>query len=91
MHEDSFLDPKSTNLLASLWFCGLFYLAPGKTQAMGPSSKTSSRAGVTGVGFMLIRAISNLQCKFEVVSWWLELCEKNVSVFAAVSQKNCRA
>ena len=55
---------------------------------MGTSSKTSSSAAVTGVGFKLIGAISNLQSESEVERCWLFFIKEIAPVFAAVLQKN---
>ena len=54
---------------------------------MGTFLKTSSRAGVTGVGFKLIGAISNLQSEFEVEGCWLCFVKEIAAVFA-VWRKN---
>ena len=66
-------------------FCSLFDMAPRtKSQSMGISSKTSIRAGVTGVDYNLIEAISNLQSKFEVEGCWLCFVREIAPIFAIV-------
>ena len=54
----------STNLYGSLRFCCSFDLAPRILN--NHTTSTSSSAAVTGVGFKLIGAISNLQSEAEV-------------------------